>query len=363
MTLTAPLNLQRAPAKVSVIIPTYNRSRLLQEAIDSVLNQTYRNFEIIVVDDGSTDDTEQQIRRYGSDVIYVKQKNAGVNAARNNAISRTQSEYIALLDNDDLWLDFKLELQVKLLEEHRDVGFVFSDFLIRKESGLEIRSGLRTWHPPHQRWDDIFEKKKKHSGRDYSLSWPENFDFHTCRGDIYYPSLFAPYVLPSTALIRRSCLDADIRLVDHDPTCGDWDFFSRLSHRYSALFLDLETAVNRSHEDEVRLTRLPQPVQLARRLDMIERVWKADHEFYAAHQKEVDQLEDSLLLKLATQQTLNADKHAARKSLQKRKRLKFEQRTIKAGLLAMIINLPGSTQILRSVRFLRQAYRLLRVSR
>lgn len=349
--------------KVSVIIPTYNRSQLLQEAIDSVLNQTYRNFEIIVVDDGSTDDTEQKISRYGSDVLYVKQRNAGVNAARNMAIALTQSEYIALLDNDDLWLDFKLELQIKLLEENRDVGFVFSDFLIRKESGLEIRSGLRTWHPPDQRWEDIFETKKRRSIRDFSLSSRENSDLDIYRGDIYYPSLFAPYVLPSTSLIRRSCLDPDIRLVDHDPTCGDWDFFSRLSHRHSALFLDIETAVNRSHEDEVRLTRLPQHVQLARRLNMIERVWKADHEFFAAHQKEVEKLEDSLLLQLATQQALSADKHAARKSLRKRNHLKFKQRTIKADLLAMILNLPGSALILRTVQFLSQAYRLLRGSR
>lgn len=349
--------------KVSVIIPTYNRSRLLLEAIDSVLNQTYRDFEVIVVDDGSTDDTEQKISRYGTDVIYVKQRNAGVNAARNNAISLTQSEYIALLDNDDLWLDFKLELQVKLLEQHQDVGFVFSDFLIRKESGQEIRSGLRTWHPPDQRWEDIFEAKERHSVRDFSLSSRENSDFHIYRGDIYYPSLFAPYVLPSTALIRRSCLDPDIRLVDHDPTCGDWDFFSRLSHRYSALFLDLETAVNRSHEDEVRLTRLPQQVQLTRRLDMIERVWKTNHDFYATHQKEVDILEDSLLLKLATQHALNADRQAAQKSLRRRECLKFKQRTIKDGFLAMIISFPGSIMILRGIQYLRQAYRLLRISR
>lgn len=350
--------------KVSVIIPTYNRSRLLLEAIDSVLNQTYRDFEIIVVDDGSTDDTEQKISRYATDVIYIKQRNAGVNAARNSAISLTQGDYIALLDNDDLWLDYKLELQVKLLEQHRNVGFVFSDFLIRKESSLETRSGLRTWHPPNQRWEEIFDTKERHSFREFSLSSRENHsDFHIYRGDIYYPSLFAPYVLPSTALIRRSCLDPDIRLVDHDPTCGDWDLFSRLSHRHSALFLDLETTVNRSHEDEVRLTRLPQHVQLARRLDMIERVWKTDRDFYAEHQEEVDMLEDSLLLKLATQQALNADKQGAQKSLRRRERLKFKQRSIKEGILAMIMNLPGNVMILRSIQFLRQVYRSLRISR
>lgn len=349
--------------KVSVIIPTYNRSRLLLEAIDSVLNQSYRNFELIVVDDGSTDDTEQKVSRYGSDIIYIKQPNAGVNAARNTAISRSQSEYIALLDNDDLWLDFKLELQVKLLDEYQNVGFVFSDFLIRKESGLEIKSGLRTWHSPNHRWENIFEVKKRYSLLDYVSSSGKKSDFYVYSGDIYYPSLFAPYVLPTTSLIRRSCLDPDIRLVDHDPTCGDWDFFSRLSHRHSALFIDIETAVNRSHEDNVRLTRLPQLVQLARRLDMIERVWKKDSEFYATHQKEVDMLEDSLLLKLAAQQALNSDKHAAKKSLLRRNHLKFKQRTLKHVFLSMIINLPGNVLILRSIQFFRGVFQFFRISK
>lgn len=350
--------------RVSVIIPTYNRSKLLIAAVDSVLAQTYQDLEVIIVDDGSTDDTEQQIRRYSDKVIYIKQRNAGVNVARNHAISISNSEYIALLDNDDLWLDFKLELQVTLLDRHRDVGFVFSDFMIRKESGAEIRSGLRTWHPHHQSWSKIFDTQQRYSFKELSLPHL-NIDtqFDVYRGDVYYPSLFAPYVLPSTALIRRCCLDPDIRLVDHDPTCGDWDFFSRLSHRYSALFLDMETAVNRSHEDAIRLTRLPQHVQLARRLDMIERVWKKDEKFYSNHQEEVDVLEDTLLLKLATHQTMNSDSRAARESLRRRNQLKFKKRTINDTLLAIIIGLPGSTKLLNYVQFLKYVYMLLRRAR
>lgn len=346
--------------KVSVIIPTYNRSRLLLEAVDSVLNQTYRDFEIIVVDDGSTDDTEQKIRDYSGKVTYLKQRNAGVNAARNYAIAATQSEYIALLDNDDQWLDFKLELQVAMLDQNRDVGFVFSDFIIRKDSGQEVKSGLRTWLPPQQPWDKIFAAKWKQSFKDLSLAHgsPDS-GFDVYRGDIYRPSLLEPYVLPSTALFRRQCLDPDIRLVDNDPTCGDWEFFARLSHRYSALFLDLATAVNRSHEDAVRLTRLPQHLQFSRRLAMIERVWKADSAFYAQYQKEVDLVEEALLLKLATQQAMNGDGRAARESLCRRQRLNLQNRNFKDTLLAIIIRLPGSTWLLNSVQFLKQLYLLL----
>lgn len=348
--------------KVSVIIPTYNRSKLLVAAVESVLAQTYQDFEIIVVDDGSTDDTEQQMRRYVGRVTYIKQRNSGVNAARNHAISVSSSEYIALLDNDDLWLECKLELQVALLERHTEAGFVFSDFIIRKESGAQIKSGLGTWHPPQQTWDQIFNVKHHYSSR--SLTTPNcdtDVEFDVYHGDIYYPSLSAPYVLPSTTLIRRRCLDPDIRLIDEDPTCGDWDFFSRLSHRHSALYMDLQTTINRSHEDAVRLTRLPQHLQLSRRLDMIERVWKKDSAFYTEHRNEVDKIEHALLLKLATHQTLNADSRAARNSLRRRARLKIKDHNLKDTLLIIIINLPGSALLMNSAYFLKHTFAILRL--
>lgn len=338
--------------KVSVIIPTYNRSKLLLEAVDSVLNQTYRDFEIIIVDDGSTDDTEQKISRYAGKVTYIKQQNAGVNAARNHGISLAKGGYIALLDNDDLWLNFKLASQVTLLNQYPEVGFVFSDFTIRKETGQEIGSGLQTWHTPKQYCSAVLTARKGHHIH-------TNSDFNVYCGDIYHPSLFVPYVLPSTALVRGRCLDPDIRLVDHDPTCGDWDFFARLSHRYSALFMELDTTINRSHEDAVRLTRLPQQLQLARRLEMIERIWKSDREFYAKHQKEVDLLEHSLLLQLATHQAMNADIHAARDSLHRRHRLVFKQHSVRGALLATIIHLPGGAWLLNSAKSLKRACAIL----
>jgi len=347
--------------KVSVIIPTYNRSKLLLEAADSVLNQTYRDFEIIIVDDGSTDDTENQISRYSDKITYIKQPNAGVNAARNRAISMARGDYIALLDSDDLWFDFKLELQVALLEQYPDVGFVFSDFLIRKESGNEIRSGLRTWHPPQRSWDAIYATKARHSFQGLAASPADaQPEYDVYRGDIYYPSLFEPYVLPSTALIRRRCLDTDLRLVDHDSTCGDWDFFARLSHRYSAIFMDLETTVNRSHEDAVRLTRVPQQLQLARRLNMIERIWKSDRHFYARHHEEVDALEHGLLLTLATQQALNADIHAARNTLRRRRRQNIRDYRIKDIVLTTCIRMPGAAWLLNTILLSKRVFAGLR---
>lgn len=102
---------------VSAIIPTFNRANLVGEAIDSVLYQTYRNVEVIVVDDGSTDDTLAALKRYGDRIQVISQRNAGPAAARNHGIRRSHGELIAFLDSDDLWLPAKIERQVTLLAQ------------------------------------------------------------------------------------------------------------------------------------------------------------------------------------------------------------------------------------------------------
>ncbi|CAN4278633.1 glycosyltransferase [Pseudoxanthomonas sp. LjRoot125] len=117
-----------ARIEVSVIIPTYNRRDLLPRALDSVLAQTLAVDEIIVIDDGSTDGTDDMLRaRYGDRVRYVWQPNAGVSAARNHGLQLAQGRYLALLDSDDLWLPAKTGLQVAFLDAHPDFGMVVCD--------------------------------------------------------------------------------------------------------------------------------------------------------------------------------------------------------------------------------------------
>jgi glycosyltransferase involved in cell wall biosynthesis len=100
---------------VSAIIPTYNRSNIVCEAVESVLQQTYTNIEVIVVDDGSTDDTQARLRPYGNRIRVVAQENVGPAAARNHGIAVSQGELIAFLDSDDIWLPTKIARQVSLL--------------------------------------------------------------------------------------------------------------------------------------------------------------------------------------------------------------------------------------------------------
>ena len=112
---------------VSVVIPTYNSAQFIGEAVRSVLEQTYSHHEVIVVDDGSTDNSEDVLRLFGERIQYIHQENRGPSAARNGGIRLAKGDYICFLDADDLWLPGKLEVQVSFMERHKDLGVVFSD--------------------------------------------------------------------------------------------------------------------------------------------------------------------------------------------------------------------------------------------
>jgi len=114
---------------ISVVIPAYNSAKYIRRAIDSVLAQTRRPDEIIVADDGSTDDTAGVVETYGSDVQLIHQENAGASAARNAGINAATSEWIAFLDSDDEWLPEKLQLQSELLSRNRQLVWATANFI------------------------------------------------------------------------------------------------------------------------------------------------------------------------------------------------------------------------------------------
>src|SRR5208337_4579078 len=111
-------------ASVSVVIPTYNRGELLIETIESILAQTAKPGEVIVVDDGSTDDTQERLARYADRVRYVRQPNQGVAAARNHGVREARGKWIAFIDSDDVWHPRKLECQLRVLADHPDLGIL-----------------------------------------------------------------------------------------------------------------------------------------------------------------------------------------------------------------------------------------------
>lgn len=135
---------------VSVIIPVYNGTNYLREAIDSVLAQTYNNYEIIVVDDGSTDDTWAIIHSYGSKVRGIRQENRGVGCALNNGIRISTSDYVAWLSHDDLFLPIKLQRQIDFLLQNNQFAACYTDFYQINPSGSILRTFESPWYPREQ---------------------------------------------------------------------------------------------------------------------------------------------------------------------------------------------------------------------
>lgn len=131
--------------KVSVIIPVYNAENYISVALDSISKQTFKNYEIIIVDDGSKDNTKSIIDNYCSENIsYIHQNNKGPSAARNCGIQTAKGDYIAFLDADDVWLPSKLAIQTELLNAHRSVGLVTSGFQIIDSEGTKTATELGT---------------------------------------------------------------------------------------------------------------------------------------------------------------------------------------------------------------------------
>lgn len=124
--------------QVSVIIPTYNRSQYITQALESVLGQSFRDYEMVVIDDGSTDNTQEVLKKFEGKIRSIRQDNQGISKTRNRGISETNGAYIAFLDSDDYWAPDKLAEQVKILDSHPKVGIVYGRMPIINERGEKI---------------------------------------------------------------------------------------------------------------------------------------------------------------------------------------------------------------------------------
>ena len=133
---------------VSVVIPTYNSEQFILEALNSVFNQTYENYEVIIIDDGSTDDTATALEPFADRIRYYFQRNQGLAVARNNGLEKTLGEFVTYLDADDIWLPDNLNIKTKVLFKHPETCGVFSDFSVFNEKGHILQcSRLRETRP------------------------------------------------------------------------------------------------------------------------------------------------------------------------------------------------------------------------
>src|SRR3954468_22992204 len=128
--------------QVSVIIPVFNAAATVAETIESVLRQTFDDYEIIVVDDGSTDRTAHVLGRYQDRIQMIRRPNGGISAARNSGVAVSRGEYLAFLDGDDLWVPDFLARTVAALEDDPDCVMAFTDLVIVDSEGRELKTSL-----------------------------------------------------------------------------------------------------------------------------------------------------------------------------------------------------------------------------
>jgi glycosyltransferase involved in cell wall biosynthesis len=202
-----------AGALVSIIIPTYNRARCLGRAVDSALAQTHADVDVIIVDDGSTDGTRTFVNdTYGRDprVRYAYQDNRGVSAARNHGIRLVKGEFAALLDSDDVWKPYKLQLQLACLDMLPDAGMVWTDMTAKDPAGAVVAERyLRRFYGAYRLFpmDDLFDLSLPLAEVAPDLRGVVGAERVYC-GDIYPQMVMGNLVHTSTVLLRRDRLEA-----------------------------------------------------------------------------------------------------------------------------------------------------------
>ena len=215
-----PVNMPSPTTPVSVIIPTYNRAGFLAQAIDSVLAQSYANFELIVVDDGSIDETQPLLASYGTALVSLSQENRGPAAARNAGIMAARHPLLAFLDSDDRFTKNKLALQVAAMEAQPEL-------LISHTQETWFRNGRH------------LNQKKRHA---------------KAGGDIFARSLALCVVGMSTVMARRELVDR-VGLFDESfPCCEDYELWLRASAAHPFLLVDAPLTVKHGgREDQVSI--------------------------------------------------------------------------------------------------------------
>ena len=203
ITLPNPSSVVDSP-KVSVIVPTYNRADRLERALNSIVSQTYQDFELIVVDDGSTDKTSKVMESFPKAQYLSIKKNSGVSNARNVGLASAKGELICFLDSDDLWNEKKIQIQAQWLENNKDSQLCYTD-------EIWIRNGVRV---------NPMNRHRKYSG------------------DIFRHCLDLCIVSPSSVMIRAKLFDEIGNFDESLPACEDYDLWLRIASKYAFHFIE-----------------------------------------------------------------------------------------------------------------------------
>ncbi|MGD9202148.1 MAG: glycosyltransferase family 2 protein [Chitinispirillia bacterium] len=268
---------------ISIVIPTYNRACLIQRAITSALSQMHKDDELIVVDDGSIDNTKKVLELFKDKINYIYfSRNTGSGFARNIGIKKAKGDLIAFLDSDDEWMEEKLDLQRALFNHYPDLFYAFSNMSITRNNGQIVTSYLYQWHRDKRSWDEILGKGEYYSSL---IPLPEKInDFKVYIGDLYLSLARAPYIFSSTLVVRNQgagekwFFDEDIRIYE------DWGCYGRIAAMGLGAYMDIDLSWQHDHKDNRLTSCMDTPVKYDARMKVLDRVWGQNQQFLQKHQ-------------------------------------------------------------------------------
>jgi glycosyltransferase involved in cell wall biosynthesis len=277
--------------KISVVIPCYNSARTIAETLDSILAQTYGDFEVIAVDDGSSDDTAKVIGAYQGRVKYVHQSNAGVSAARNNGVAHAAGKWIAFCDSDDLWVEDKLQIVASAIAGvPTQCDLIFSDYAIMDDGKISEPKGMmssKTMFPVFREFGlkiaDMFD------GR--AAIRPVRADGRPAEITCYYGHMLkwlilGNVLLPTAVVVRKQAYERVEGFKSEFRNAEDTEFFLRLSKKSRFLYIDEPLIVYRRISTSLLATSMLKTMRNGARA--VEINCKDDPEVYGVYKDAVD---------------------------------------------------------------------------
>ncbi len=282
--------MNRSLPLVSVVIPSYNSAAYVTQTIDSLLEDPYPNLEIIVVDDGSTDDTQARLASYAEQIVNLRKENGGLASARNFGMAAAKGEYIAWLDADDLNIPGRIGLQSEVLQRRDDVDLVCGAFEAFDENGELRETTLYTYYDRLGQSNGLqdFYSEKVPSFTDLKAASSDaavgTVDLYV--GRVWEHLVWGNFVHPPTIMVRRRAYERAGDLDGTIPTCEDWDYFTRIARTGKLACLDTPLIKYRLSVDQMSAAKNSSKIAL-NILRVFERTFTSNPELAQKHKDRV----------------------------------------------------------------------------
>jgi glycosyltransferase involved in cell wall biosynthesis len=262
---------------ISIVIPTYNRAKLIQRAIDSALRESINGDEIIVVDSGSTDDTASIVAKYGNRVKYIYLKDRGAGLARNRGFKEAKSPLVAFLDSDDEWMPGHNYILRSFMAARPDLLFCFANYAARFPDGSIRHFAHQSHYGWELNWQEIMGSAKPASSY---IKLPEGTEDFLCyEGHNLYRSLCSySYVQVNGLIVRRQEAGDNLHFAEDIPTAEDWECAARLARAGKSAYLHIELSWMNHHAGP-RLIYSNMIEYSIARITLMKRIWGADDKF------------------------------------------------------------------------------------